>query len=100
MLGTLRSDDFQVTDVAVALTALRASGSAIDAECGASKTPAGSGRWTLREWRRRLCAGTTVRIEVTATDWPGHTGAERKRERDNCFDLQRYRIGAAVLSPA
>ncbi len=65
-------DDFDVTAVTVALT--KADGSAIE-EGAAAETPPDSGRW-LYKATTAVPTGTSVKIAVTATDRPGHTGVK------------------------
>ena len=61
-----------MTAVTVAVT--KADGSAV--ESGAStETPPNSGRW-LYAATVAVPTGTAVRIAVTATDRPGHTGVK------------------------
>lgn len=65
-------DDFQVTQVAVAIT--KADGQAVE-NGAAVETPANSGRWVYKA-TAAVPTGTTVKIAVTAKDRPGHTGAK------------------------
>jgi hypothetical protein len=61
-------DDFDVMGVSVALT--QADGAPIESG-EAAETPPDSGRWVYTA-TAAVGTGTTVRIEVTATDRPGH----------------------------
>lgn len=61
-------DDFDVTGVALALT--DGAGNAIESGA-ATETPPDSGRWTYAA-TTAVPTGTTVRIEVSASDRPGH----------------------------
>ncbi len=63
-------DDFEVTAVNVTVT--QADGTPIE-QGAATESPAHSGRWQYQA-TAAVAAGTAVRIEVTATDRPGHTG--------------------------
>lgn len=70
---TIRAhDDFQVTAVNVAVT--KADGSAME-EGAATETPPKSGRWVYAA-TAAVPTGTLVRITVTATDRPRHTGTK------------------------
>ncbi len=66
------SDDFQVTGVTVAVAG--DDGTTIESGA-ATETPAKSGHWTYHA-TQEVPTGTTVRITVTATDRPGHTGSK------------------------
>lgn len=66
------SDDFQVMQVAVAVA--NANGQVIE-NGAATETPPNSGRWVFTA-TQAVPTGTAVRVTVTATDRPGHTGAK------------------------
>jgi len=66
-------DDFDVTAVTVAVT--KADGSAVESGA-ATETPPNSGRW-LYAATVAVPTGTSVKITVTATDRPGHTGTKQ-----------------------
>jgi hypothetical protein len=68
----LAHDDFAVVGVTVAL----ANGNGQSIETGAATESApGSGRWMYTA-TQAVPTGTTVRVTVTATDRPGHTGVK------------------------
>jgi hypothetical protein len=71
-IAVLAHDDFDVTAVQVAIA--QANGTPVESGA-ATETPANSGRWVYTA-TAAVPTGTTVRVEVTATDRPGHTGTK------------------------